>query len=51
MKESQVLQELHKIREEHYEATKHLSPAEYVKKLASETEKLKKLFLAKKQTH
>jgi len=51
MNEPKVLRELHKIREGHYEATKHLSPAEYIKRLAAETEKLRKLFAAKKQTH
>lgn len=48
MNESKVLKDLHKIREEHYEATKHLSSAEYVKKLSADTEPLRKKLSAKK---
>lgn len=39
---SKVLDELHKIREEHYEKIKHLSPKERVKHIRQEAEEAAK---------
>ena len=49
MNEPKVLKDLHKIREEHYEATKHLTPAEYIKKLSAEIAALRTQLTLKKQ--
>ena len=47
-KEKNPLVELHKIRKEIYEETKHMSASEYVKYIRKEAEKLKKSLKNKK---
>jgi len=44
IKESKVLEEIYKIREQHYEETKHLSPDEYLNKLHKDAEEVIKKY-------
>lgn len=47
-KDKDPLAELHKIRKEIYEETKHMTASEYVKYIRKEAEKFKKLIKNKK---